>query len=81
MCLTEEDLCVLMSSVLLYLHVFLGRGGKEGQPGLDKGPNRGQLTLRGQQGRAEVCSYIQRATIKVGCPTLNTCKYHICKYY
>ncbi len=61
--------------------MLAGRGGKRGQQGLGMGPKMGQLTLSMGPARAEVCSYVQRATIlsKRVAHILNTCKYHACK--
>jgi hypothetical protein len=54
---------MLMSSLVIVFTCVGGKGRKRGQWGQSKGLKMGQWTLSMGQVRAEVCSYIQRATI------------------
>jgi hypothetical protein len=59
MCPTEEDSGVLMSSMLLYLNMLVGRGGKVGQQGLGKEPKSGAVDSEhgaSESGSSHLCT-------------------------
>ncbi len=63
LCLTEEDLGMLMSSVVVTVRMCWREGGKREQWMLVKGPKKGQLTLSMGPARVEICFFVQRATV------------------
>jgi hypothetical protein len=75
---TEEDLGLLMSSVVVNVRIYGREGGKRDGGEQARGLKMGQLTLSMGPARAAVSFLLQRATIPSKRVIFYICKHHKC---